>query len=228
MLYGYAGTILRIDLSSGDIIKEPLDPEMADNFLGGRGFIARMLYDEMPPSTDPMGEQNIFLAATGPLSGHFLPASGKTHFGTKSPVNGGYADSNMGGHFGPALKYAGYDVMVLTGKAARPSFVFIEDDRVEIRPADAYWTMGAIACESRMEKDLGDDFQIITIGPAGENSVRFACISHDFGRQAGRTGLGMVLGTKNIKAVAVKGSGSIPVFDVEKAYAKGKCEFYNN
>ncbi len=225
MLYGYAGTILRINLRRGEIVKEALAPEMADNYLGGRGFIARMLYDEIPLDIDPMGADNIFLAATGPLSGHFLPASGKTHFGTKSPANGGYADSNMGGHFGPALKYAGYDVLVLTGKAAKPSLLFIEDDRVEIRPAAEYWTMGAIACETRLKKDLGDDFQIITIGPAGENKVRFACISHDFGRQAGRTGLGMVLGTKNIKAVAVKGTGSLPVFNVEGAYAKGKEAF---
>ncbi|MBW2635773.1 MAG: aldehyde ferredoxin oxidoreductase [Deltaproteobacteria bacterium] len=187
MLYGYAGTILRINLSRGEIVKKALAPEMADNYLGGRGFIARMLYDEIPLDIDPMGADNIFLAATGPLSGHFL--------------------------------------LVLTGKAAEPSLLFIEDDRVEIRPAAEYWTMGAIACETRLKKDLGDDFQIITIGPAGENKVRFACISHDFGRQAGRTGLGMVLGTKNIKAVAVKGTGSLPVFNVEGAYAKGKEAF---
>ena len=107
ILPGYAGSILRINLSSGEITKEPLSPEMVAHYVGGRGFIARMLYDELPPDIDPMGADNLFLAATGPLSGHFLPASGKTHFGTKSPVNGGYADSNMGGHFGPALKYAG-------------------------------------------------------------------------------------------------------------------------
>ncbi|RLA50539.1 MAG: aldehyde ferredoxin oxidoreductase, partial [Gammaproteobacteria bacterium] len=92
MLYVYAGTILRINLSRGEIVKEALAPEMADNYLGGRGFVARMLYDEIPLDIDPMGAGNIFLAATGPLSGHFLPASGKTHFGTKSPANGGYAD----------------------------------------------------------------------------------------------------------------------------------------
>jgi aldehyde:ferredoxin oxidoreductase len=224
-LPGYAGTILRIDLSRGEITKEPLPSEMAENYVGGRGFVARMLYDELPPTVDPMGADNLFLAATGPLSGHFLPASGKTHFGTKSPVNGGYADSNMGGHFGPALKYAGYDVLVLTGAATQPSLLVIEDDRVEIRPAEGYWTMGAIACEAQLKKDLGDDFQVITIGPAGENKVRFACISHDFGRQAGRTGLGMVLGAKYIKAIAVKGTGSIPVFDLEGAYTKGKEAF---
>jgi len=222
VIYGYSGTILRVNLSSGQVIKEPLSQEMVDKYLGGRGFVARILYDEIPPDTDPYGEENIFVVAIGPLTGHFLPASGKTHFGTKSPATGGYADSNMGGHFGPALKYAGYDVMILTGKAKEPSYLFIEDDIVEIRSASKYWGKGAISSEEKLKEDLGEDFQIITIGPAGENKVRFACISHDFGRQAGRTGIGVVLGNKNIKAIAVKGTGSLPVFDIEGAYAKGK------
>jgi aldehyde:ferredoxin oxidoreductase len=101
MIYGYAGTILRVNLSSGDVKREPLSEHMADKYLGGRGFVARMLYDELPPNTEPLGEQNMVVIATGPLTGLFLPGSGKTHFGTKSPATGGYADSNMGGHFGP-------------------------------------------------------------------------------------------------------------------------------
>ncbi|MCP4692445.1 MAG: aldehyde ferredoxin oxidoreductase, partial [Desulfobacterales bacterium] len=140
---GYAGKILRVDLSDGRIEKEPIDPDMADKYLGGRGFVARLLFDEIPPDADPLGEDNLFVAATGPLTGHFLPASGKIHFGAKSPATGGYADSNMGGHFGPALKYAGYDVLIITGKAAAPSYLHIEDDAVEIRSAAAYWGKGA-------------------------------------------------------------------------------------
>ncbi|MCP4692420.1 MAG: aldehyde ferredoxin oxidoreductase family protein [Desulfobacterales bacterium] len=219
---GYAGKILRVDLSDGRIEKEPIDPDMADKYLGGRGFVARLLFDEIPPDADPLGEDNLFVAATGPLTGHFLPASGKIHFGAKSPATGGYADSNMGGHFGPALKYAGYDVLIITGKAAAPSYLHIEDDAVEIRSAAAYWGKGAITAEALLKKEAGEDFQIATIGPAGENGVRYACLSHDFGRQAGRTGVGVVLGSKNIKAVVVKGTGGLPVFDVEGAYAKGK------
>ena len=219
---GYAGTILRVNLDSGEVDKSPLPDELVDHFIGGRGFIAKMLYDELPPNTDPYDPQNMFLAATGPLSGYFLPASGKVHFATKSPATGGYADSNMGGHFGPALKYAGYDVLVLTGRAENPSYLFIDDDEVEVRPAKSYWGAGALLCEAQLKKDLGEDFQILTIGPAGENRVRFACISHDFGRQAGRTGVGAVLGSKNIKAIAVRGTGSLPVHDIEGAYAAGK------
>ncbi len=222
MLYGYAGTVLRIDLTEAQVRKEPLPEEMAKRFIGGRGFVARMLFDEIAPDTDPAAPENVFVAATGPLTGHFLPASGKIHFGSKSPATGGYGDSNMGGHFGPALKYAGYDVLVLRGKAKDPSLLVIDDDTVKIRPATPYWGLGALAAERKIKDDLGEDFQVLTIGPAGENLVRYACICHDFGRQAGRTGIGMVLGSKNIKAIAVRGTGTLPVFDAEKAYEKGK------
>jgi len=222
---GYAGKILRINLSTQEILIAPLSEKMCDEFIGGRGFVAKTLYDELPPDTDPFGTNNLFIIATGPLSGHFLPASGKTHFGSKSPATGGYADSNMGGHFGPALKYAGFDMAIITGKAATPSYLCIQDDKIDIRSAQAYWGKGSLTCEQMMKKDLGEDFQILTIGPAGEKRVKFACISHDFGRQAGRTGIGAVLGSKNIKAIAVKGTGSIPVHDIQNAYAKGKQAF---
>ena len=114
-MHGYAGTILRIDLSCATVVKQPLDETLVEGFIGGRGFVAKLLFDELPRGIDPYAAENIFIAASGPLSGYLLPASGKTHFGTKSPASGGYADSNMGGHFGPALKYAGYDMLVLTG-----------------------------------------------------------------------------------------------------------------
>lgn len=215
MLYGYAGTVLRIDLTRRKIEKQPLNAEFADKYIGGRGFVARILYDEIPQGLDPFSEDNIVVAATGPLSGYYLPASGKTHFGTKSPATGGYADGNMGGHFGTTLKYAGYDMLILKGRADVPSFLYIEDDKVEIRPAESYWGKGSITLEKEMKKDLGDDFEICTIGPAGENRVRFACISHDFGRQCGRTGIGTVLGDKQIKAIAVKGTKSLKAYDLE-------------
>ncbi|MGA8281159.1 MAG: aldehyde ferredoxin oxidoreductase N-terminal domain-containing protein, partial [Desulfobacterales bacterium] len=194
-MFGYAGTILRVNLATGSIEKQPLDKDLVERFIGGRGFVAKLLFDELPRGIDPFDEKNLFIVATGPLSGHFLPASGKTHFGTKSPATGGYADSNMGGHFGPALKYAGYDGLVLTGRASVPSYLFIEDGRVEIRPADPYWGQGALTAEKNLKTDLGEDFQILTIGPGGEKKVRYACISHDFGRQAGRAGVGAVLGS---------------------------------
>ena len=225
MLYGYSGTLLRVDLSSGSIKKEPLDDEMVELFIGGRGFVAKLLFDEIAAGTDPFSPENIWVAATGPLTGHFFPASGKIHFGTKSPATGGYADSNMGGHFGPELKYAGYDVLIITGRAPQPSFLRIEDQSVEIRSAVTYWGKGSLVAEKQIKEDLGEDFQVLTIGPAGEKLVRYACISHDFGRQAGRTGMGAVLGSKNIKAVAVKGTGSLPVHDPESAFVEGKAAY---
>ncbi len=221
-MYGYSGVILRVDLSNGTVCKEPLPESLVENFIGGRGFVAKMLYDEIPPGIEPFDPQNLLIAATGPLTGQFLPAGGKTHFGAKSPATGGYADSNMGGHFGPQLKYAGYDVLVITGKARSPCYLFISDETVEFRPAAAYWGQGSITVEKNLKDHLGDDYQMITIGPAGENRVRYACISHDFGRQAGRTGVGAVMGSKNLKAIVVKGTGSIPVADLKEAYAKGK------
>lgn len=222
MMYGYAGAVLRIELNNATISKKALPETLVEDFVGGRGFVAKILYDEVRPEIGPFDPQNMLIVATGPLTGHFLPASGKTHFGTKSPATGGYADSNMGGHFGPQLKYAGYDVLVITGKAEKPSYILINDDTVEIRPAAEYWGQGSITSEKNLKHHLKDEYQIITIGPAGENRVRYACISHDFGRQAGRTGVGAVLGSKNIKAIAVKGTGNIPVADLKAAYAKGK------
>jgi len=222
MLYGYAGNTLRIDLSAGKIEKEPLKKEWVDDFIGGRGFTSKILYDENPPNVDPFDGENRFIIAMGPLSGLFLPASGKTHFCTKSPATGGYGDSNMGGHFGVNMKYAGYDVTIIKGKAKEPSYIFIDNDTVEIRPAGQYWGRGSTEVEAAMKEELGDDFQILTIGEAGENRVNFACISHDFGRQAGRIGIGAVLGSKNIKAIAARGSKSIPVFDPKGLLKKGK------
>jgi aldehyde:ferredoxin oxidoreductase len=151
-----------------------------------------------------------------------MPASGKTHFGCKSPATGGYGDSNLGGHFGPALKYAGYDMLILTGRAPQASLLVIEDERVTLKPAGNYWGMGSLTAEARLKAELGEDFQILTIGPAGENGVTYACITHDFGRQAGRVGIGAVLGSKHIKAIAVKGTGSIPVEDPKALLAAGK------
>ncbi len=222
MLYGYAGQTLRIDLSTGVVEKEPLKQEWVDDFIGGRGFTAKILYDENPPQVEPFDPENRFIIAMGPLSGLFLPASGKTHFCTKSPATGGYGDSNMGGHFGVNMKYAGYDVTILTGKAETPSYIFIDNDKVEIRPADQYWGKSSTQVEEAMKEDLGEDFQILTIGQAGERLVNFACISHDFGRQAGRIGIGAVLGSKNIKAIAARGTKSIPVFDPKGLLKKGK------
>lgn len=222
MLHGYAGKILKINVGTGKHTVKNTPEELAHNYIGGRGFVARLLFDMLPQGIDPLGPDNVVVIASGPLSGHLLPGSGKTHFGALSPATGGYGDSNMGGHFGPALKYAGYDCLILEGAAEKLCTVIIDNDEIKVIEDEALRGKGAIAAEKELKGRLGDDFQVITIGPAGENRVVFACISHDFGRQAGRTGVAAVLGSKNIKAVAVRGTGAIPIFDPAGAQKKGE------
>jgi len=224
-LKGYAGQILRVNLTTGQSRTEPLSEDMARNFLGGRGFVAKILFDELDPSVEPFSEENIVVMAPGPLSGLFLPSSGKIHFGTKGPATGGYADSNMGGHMASELRYAGYDALIIEGKADKPCVVMIDDDRIQILNAEKYWGMKSFEAEKAIKDDYNDEFQVATIGPAGENLVKYACISHDFGRQAGRTGIGAVLGSKNVKAIAVRGSQDIPLQDVKGALKKGRQMF---
>lgn len=222
MLYGYGGHVLRVDLTSRSVSKEPLPEDLARNWLGGRGFVSRILWQELTPGTEPLSADNLVIMASGPLAGCFLPGSGKIHFGTKSPATGGYGDSNMGGHLAAELKHAGYDMVIFRGRADSPVMLVIDDDRVELRDASRYWGMGCLKTEEALKNDLGEDFQIATVGPAAEKLVRYACISHDFGRQAGRTGVGTVLGYKRVKAIAVRGTRSIPLARPREAWEKGK------
>lgn len=215
-MYGYAGQMMRINLRTGSIKKSPLSDEFAKKWLGARGWVAKILYDEVPRDADPLGPENIFIVATGLLTGTFTAAGSKCGFGAISPATNGHADSSMGGHFGPELKFAGYDLIIFEDISPNPVYLYIDDDKVEIRPADDYWGMGSLDTESKLKQDLGEDFEIVTIGPAGENGVVFSCITHDFGRNAGRCGVGAVMGSKRLKAIAVRGSKSIPVKDLEK------------
>ncbi|OGC95027.1 MAG: hypothetical protein A2W25_16165 [candidate division Zixibacteria bacterium RBG_16_53_22] len=213
---GLAGTTVRINLSNGEIKRYPTDEKLMREWFGGRGAIAKILYDEVPRDADPFGPENLFIMSAGVMSGCFIPSGAKIEFGSVSPLTNGHGDSNMGGHLGPALKFAGYDMVIMSGISPKPIYLFIDDDKVELRDATQYWGMGSLECEPVMKQDLGEDFEIATIGPAGENGIRFSCITHDFGRQAGRTGQGAVMGSKKLKAIAVRGTGGIKVHDLEK------------
>jgi len=226
MIYGYNKKLLRVNLSNNSFTTEPISEHTIRNFIGGRGFVAKYLFDEIKPGTEPLSPENKVVVAVGPLSGNFLPSSGKIEFGSKSPLTGGYGDSNMGGHIASELKLAGYDAVIIEGKCDTPKYLFIDNDRVELRDASKYWGKGAITTEKMLKNDLGEEFQIVTIGPAGENLVKFACLSHDFGRQGGRTGIGAVLGYKKLKAIAVRGDKAVPVADPDMLYKKGK-EMYH-
>ncbi|MBI4861318.1 MAG: aldehyde ferredoxin oxidoreductase family protein [Candidatus Riflebacteria bacterium] len=213
---GFGGSVLRIDLTTGTIERKPLDPKFARDWLGGRGFIAKILYDEVPRNADPLGPENRLVVTPGVMSGNFAPTGSKCCFGAVSPLSNGHGDSTVGGHFGPELKFAGLDLLVFSGVSSRPVYLFIDDDRVELRDAARYWGTGTMDAEKKFKDDLGEDFEIACIGPAGENRVAFACIGHDYGRQAGRCGIGAVMGSKGLKAIAVRGTRSVPIHDLPK------------
>ncbi|MBU1207059.1 MAG: aldehyde ferredoxin oxidoreductase family protein, partial [Proteobacteria bacterium] len=215
-MFGYGGKVLRVNLTQEKIEKNDLDPQLAQEWIGGRGFIAKILYEEISPGTDPLSPANKLVMATGPISGTFWPSAAKIVFGTKSPLTGGYGDSNLGGLLMAELKYAGYDMIILEGAAKDPLYLFIDDDKVELRDAKSYWGQGALELEKELKKELGELFQVATIGPAGENLVKYANINHEFGRQAGRCGMGAVMGSKKLKAVAVHGTRGIPLHDAAK------------
>ena len=221
---GYGGRILRVNLASGTVTAQPVDPEMAKKYIGGRGFAAKIIYDEVK-GVDALSPDNKVVIASGPFAGVFLPAGGKTTFAAKSPATGIYGDSNVGGHLAAELKYAGYDAVVIEGAADRPVYLYVEDDRVELRDAKSFWGKGAIETERLLKEQLGDEFQIAVIGPAGENLVKFACVNHDIGREAGRTGIGAVMGSKKLKAVAVRGTRTISVADVDTVRTTSKEMF---
>jgi aldehyde:ferredoxin oxidoreductase len=214
MKNGLAGTTVRINLSTGEIKKFPTDEKLMREWFGGRGAIAKILYDEVPRDADPYGPDNLFIMNAGVMSGNFIPGGAKIEFGSISPLTNGHGDSNMGGHLGPTLKFAGYDMVIMSGISPKPIYLYIDDDKIELRDASTYWGMGSLECEPKMKADLGEDFEIATIGPAGENLIRFSCITHDFGRQAGRTGQGAVMGSKKLKAIAVRGTNGLQVHDL--------------
>ncbi len=212
-MFGYGGKVLRINLTKKVIEKEELNPLLAREWIGGRGFAAQVLYEEVPHGIDPLGPKNKLIIASGPLSGTFWPSAAKIIFAAKSPLTGGYGDSNLGGQIMAELKYAGYDMIILDGASEELLYLFIDDEQVELRDAKNYQGKGALETEKLLKQELGEEFQIATIGPAGENRVHFANINHEFGRQAGRCGMGAVMGAKGLKAIAIHGTKGIPLFD---------------
>lgn len=222
---GYGGQILRVNLTAGKITKEPTPPDVVRDFIGGRGFGAYFLFKEVPTNADPLGPANKLIISSGPFSGLMIPGAGKCDFTTKSPLTGGYASASMGGHFTAEIKYAGLDSIILEGISPRPVYLFIDDDKVELRDAADLWGKGTIVVEKHFKEKLGEEFQVAVIGPGGENGVSYACINHDFGRQAGRGGVGTVMGVKKVKAIVIHGTKSIPVADVE-AYRKAGMALY--
>ncbi|MFC1912583.1 aldehyde ferredoxin oxidoreductase family protein [Chloroflexota bacterium] len=214
MSYMYGGNILRVDLSKGKISREPTAPYAAD-FLGGRGINIKILYDEVPPEVAPLDPANRLIFGVGPLCGTPVPAS-RVEVTAKSPETGFLGASNFGGFFGPELKYAGYDNIVITGKSDKPVYLWIYNDEVEIRDAGHLWGKDTYQTQDIIRSELGPDFKIACIGQAGENLVHFATIQAELKHGSGRTGMGAVMGSKNLKAIVVRGTKGVSLADPEK------------
>ena len=212
-MFGWMGTILRVNLSTGKITKEKLDEKMARDYIGARGLASRILYDELPPGTEPFDPANLLIFAAGPLTGTAATSASRYNVVTKSPLTGAIAASNSGGYLPAEIKYAGYDLIIVEGKSEEPVYLWVHNDRVEIRSAKAMWGKGVRETDALIREETDDEAKIISIGLAGEKLVRFAGVINDRERAAGRSGVGAVMGSKNLKAVAVRGTQGIKIKD---------------
>ncbi|MBI2877551.1 MAG: aldehyde ferredoxin oxidoreductase family protein [Candidatus Tectomicrobia bacterium] len=211
-MYGWAGAVLWVDLTAGKISKRPLERQLAEDYLGGRGINSRLLFQLVQPGTDGLSPENVLIFGNGPVVGTIAPSCCKLTVSAMSPLTGILGDANVGGEFPPVLRWAGYDHIVVTGRAPEPVYLWIDDDRVALRPARHLWGKDTWQTLRAIREELGDPtLEVLSIGQAGENLVRFACIISKLHRAAGRTGMGAVMGSKNLKAVAVRGSGSVRV-----------------
>lgn len=215
MMYGYNNRLLRVDLTTNKISKEKL-PEITSTFLGGKGLGAYLLTRELMPKIDPLGPQNKLIIVTGPLQGSIVPICGRYAIVSKSPLTGLFLDSHAGGSIGPELKFAGYDALIIEGAAPSPCYLSINDDNVEIQDATHLKGLTTLDKELQIKKELGEQTKIMSIGPAGENKVKFACVTSESFRNLGRGGAGAIFGSKNLLAIAIKGSSKeIPVANLE-------------
>jgi len=215
-MHGWIGNVLRVNLSTGRVSTEPLDPERAKDYIGARGLGSKYLYDEIDPRIDPLSPENKLIFAAGPLTGTYAPSGGRYNVVTKGPLTGTIAASNSGGTWGAELKFSGHDMLILEGKAPKPVYLWIKNHAVEIRDATHLWGKLVPDTTDAIRAETDDGAKIACIGPAGENQVLFAAVMNDMHRAAGRSGVGAVMGSKNLKAVAVVGSGSVSSADNER------------
>jgi len=211
---GYAGKLLRINLSTGEIGKEDLYPELIE-YIGGTGWCARLLFDELKAGIDPLGPENKCIISTGPLSATMFSQGGRYMIAAKSPLTGVWGEAHCGGYFGPELKYSGYDMVILEGASEKPVYLVIKDDLVELKSAEDLWGKLTDETTDIICRREGVE-EVSCIGPGGENLVRFAAIITDKSRAAARSGLGAVWGSKKLKAIAARGTKDVTVADPEK------------
>ncbi|MEM2337169.1 MAG: aldehyde ferredoxin oxidoreductase family protein [Candidatus Bathyarchaeia archaeon] len=209
-MFGWNGKLLRVNLTKQKAIAQEYDAEIAEKFLGGRGFAIKILWDELKPGIDPLSPENKLVLAAGPLTGFALPSSGKLVVASKSPITGGYGDGNIGSYAAVQLRRAGYDAVVIEGKAETPTVLLIDNGLAEFLDAKELWGLNTFEVDERLRSVYGPTAGILEIGPAGENLVKFANVICQKGRGGGRTGIGAVMGSKNLKAVVIRGSGELP------------------
>jgi len=213
---GYIGQLLRVDLTRERVRKEPLKEEWVRDFVGGAGLSARILYEEIPAKAEPLGPENAMTIMTGPLIGTIIPTASRSCVCSKSPYTKSFFHSIFGGYLGAELKFAGYDGVIIRGKARKPSYIWIDDENVEIRDASHIWGEDSFRAQKTLRKEIGDEeIHIATIGNAGEKGAPYAMVICDM-RASGRGGMGAVMGSKLLKAIAVRGTGSVTVPDKEK------------
>ena len=208
---GYAEKILYIDLTRKNAKIRKVSEEYCKSYIGGKGFGAKILAEELEPKVNPYSPKNLLIFAAGPVNGLTLSGAAKICAVFKSPLTGIWGESQCGGYFAPQLKFAGYDALVIKGRSKTPVYIVIKDETAEIRDATYLWGKDTFQTEDIIKKDNGQHFQVLSIGPAGENLVRYACISHAKGRQFGRCGAGAVMGSKRLKAIAVSGTRKVEV-----------------
>jgi aldehyde:ferredoxin oxidoreductase len=215
-MHGYMGKLLRVDLTTGAIQDEPLDEAYARDFVGGSGLAARYIYDMVDGDTDPLGPDNPLVFMTGPLVGTAMPSAGRCSVCALSPLTGIWGEANTGGFFGPELRFAGYDGVIITGRAEGPMWLSMVEGQAELHDAASIWGSDSYAAQEHVREILGESkARVACIGPAGEHLVKMAAVMNDHGRAAGRTGMGAVMGSKNLKAVAVRGRTQVGLVDPE-------------
>jgi len=223
MSFGYHRRILRVNLTDGHISIETPDDVFYRRYLGGAGFIAYYLLREVPPGTDPLGPENRLIFACGPLTGAPLAGSGRNAIGARSPLTGAMGESDVGGFWGAELKAAGFDAIIAEGRAASPVYLWVHDGEAELRDAAHLWGLENKPTHTAIREELGEKRARIAIcGPSGEKLVRYAAILADLKHAAGRTGLGAVMGAKNLKAVAVRGTGKLSLADSAQVGVLGR------
>ena len=212
---GWTGQILRVNLTTKTFRAETFTEEFAHKWIGGRGFAVKILYDELKPGIDPLGPDNKFIVAVGPIAGIPAPNTGKAVVAAKSPMTGGYGDGNLGTRITEHLRKCGYDALIVEGRAERPTMLYIENDKVEFVPAGDVWGKGTYETNDWIYAKYGKGVGVLNIGQGGENMVRYAVVRSLEGRAGGRPGMGAVMGSKLLKAIVAKGTKGIPQADAE-------------